>query len=262
MTRVLQDKSTATKLQILIEIAAGQPDIQQKDIAKKLNITPQWVSEYIIKLIEDGWVTTDGRSKYRVTTEGVDWLLKMMREMKDYLLIAEKIVRNITICAAIADSDMVKGQPVGLMMKEGLLHADVPAQQNCRGVAVTDARAGEDIGISKIEGIVELEEGKITILKIPGIRRGGSRSADLVRLSKELSGEKIIGAIGIEALIALKQIHIEPQYVYGTKEAIVIVAQNGLSSIVVCVDDEVPDLLQVLGEKHLGYKLLELEKIK
>jgi putative transcriptional regulator len=262
MTPVLQEKSTATKLQILIEVAAGQPDIQQKDIARKLNITPQWVSEYIIKLGEDGWVTTDGRSKYRVTAEGVDWLLKMMREMRDYLSSAEKIVRNITVCAAIADSDLKKGQPVGLRMKDGLLHAEVLSTQSSRGVAVTDALAGEDIGISNIEGIVELEEGKITILKIPGIRRGGSRTVDLVRLSKELSGEKVIGAIGIEALVALKQINIEPQYAYGTKEAIVIAALNGLSSVVVCVDDEIPDLLQVLGEKHLDYKLLELEKLK
>ena len=79
MTRILQDKATATRLQILMEIIAGQPDIQQKDIARRLNITPQWVSEYIIKFVEEGLVTSEGRSKYRVTTEGVDWVMRRRR---------------------------------------------------------------------------------------------------------------------------------------------------------------------------------------
>jgi putative transcriptional regulator len=260
MTRILQDKATATKLQILIEIAAGQPDIQQKDIAKRLEITPQWVSEYILKFVEDGLVTTEGRSKYRVTAEGVDWLLKMLRELRDYFSVAEKIVRNIAVCAAVADVGLAKGQPVGLLMKDGLLHADTFSRQNAKGIAVTDAKAGEDIGISNIDGIVDLEIGKITVLKIPSIQRGGSKSVDLVRLGKEVSGERIVGAIGIESLIALKRIGVEPQYSHGTKEAIVKAAQSGLSSVVVCVDEEIPDLLLALGEKHLGYKLLEMEK--
>ncbi len=260
MTRILQDKATATRLQILIEIAAGQPDIQQKDIARRLEITPQWVSEYMLKFVEEGLVVSEGRSKYRVTAEGVDWLLKMLRELREYFSMAEKIVRNISICAAMADCDLVKGQQVGLWMKDGLLYAGTLAGQNARGIAVMSAGAGEDIGISNIEGIVDLEPGKITVLKIPGIRKGGSRNVDLVRLGKELSGERFIGAIGIEALVALKQTGIEPQYIHGTRDTIVTAAQSGISSVVVCVDDEIPELLTSLGEHHLGYKLLELGK--
>ena len=60
-------------------------------------------------------------------------------------------------------------------------------------------------------------------------------------------------------MVALKQIGAEPSYTYGAKEAISEAAQSGLSSVVVCVDDEIPELLQTLGENHLGYKLLELE---
>jgi len=91
MAQILQDKSLATKFQILVEIAAGQPDIQQKDIARRLNVTPQWVSEYIVRLVEDGWVISEGRSKYRVTNEGVNWLLKALEdEMPDLLQRLEK----------------------------------------------------------------------------------------------------------------------------------------------------------------------------
>ncbi len=260
MTRILQDKATSTKLQILIEIAAGQPDVQQKDIARKLEITPQWVSEYILKFVEEGMVVSEGRSKYRVTEQGVDWILKLLREMREYFNMAEKVVRNITVCAAVAEIGLVQGQKVGLIMKDGMLYASDYKGQSAQGIAVTDALEGEDVGVTAIEGIVQLEQGKVTVLKIPGIQRGGSRKVDLVRLKKEISGETIIGAIGIEAMVVLKQVQTEPAYTYGAKEAIVEAAQSGLSSVVVCVDDDIPDLLQTLGEKHLGYKLLELEK--
>jgi putative transcriptional regulator len=262
MTEILQDKSLATKFQILVEVAAGQPDIQQKDIARKLNITPQWVSEYIVRLVEDGWVISEGRSKYRVTKEGMDWLLKMLREMQGYFTIVEQVARNITVCAAVADCNLSRGQTVGLVMRDGLLLATDFEEKGAKGIAVSDAREGEDVAVSDIEGIVELEMGKVTVLKVPDIQGGGFRGIDLARLGKEVSGEKIVGAIGIEALVALKQIGVTPQYFYGVKEAVIEAAQCGLSSVVVCVEDDIPDLLQRLREKHLEYGLLELGKVR
>ena len=71
MAQVLRNKNLATKFQILVEIAANQPSIQQRDIAQRLNITPQAISEYIKELIKEGSLTSEGRSRYKVTTEGV-----------------------------------------------------------------------------------------------------------------------------------------------------------------------------------------------
>jgi putative transcriptional regulator len=41
MVEILQNKNSATRFQILVEIAASGPNIQQKDIATKLGVTPQ-----------------------------------------------------------------------------------------------------------------------------------------------------------------------------------------------------------------------------
>jgi putative transcriptional regulator len=262
MADLLQDKSLAIKFQIMVEIAKRQLDIQQKDIAKSLNVTPQWISKYIIKLAKDGWIVAEGRSKYRVTVDGVDWLLKVLRQMQNYFDGVEKIVRNLTISAAVAEYDVQAGQIVGLVMKEGLLTAGDFNGNGAKGVAVTSAKAGEDLGVSNIEGIIELEKGKITVLKIPNIQKGGSKIVDLSRLRKEISDEKIIGAIGTEALVTLKRIGLEPQSYYGTKETIIKAAQCGLSCVVICVEDNIPDLLQSLGDEHLEYRLLELAKTK
>ncbi len=54
MIKILQTKSGVTKFQVLIEIAAHQPNVRQKEIAAKIGITPQAVSEYIKELVNDG----------------------------------------------------------------------------------------------------------------------------------------------------------------------------------------------------------------
>ena len=140
-------------------------------------------------------------------------------------------------------------------MKEGLLFATDALRKAAKGLAVSNARKGEDVGISNIEGIVPLEIGEVTILRVPGIQRGGSRNIDVARLKKELSNKELVGTIGIEALIALQRIGIEPDYLYGVTEAAIEAAHSGLSFRILCTDDEVPNLLKRLEEENLSYKL-------
>ena len=129
MIEVLQDKSLATKFQIIVEIAAGQPSIQQKEIASRLNVSRQAISQYIEKLMEEGLVTSDGRSRYSLTKEAVNWILKTLRELESYSAFVKKTVTNITICAAVAESDLKKGQIVALEMENGILVARSASRQ-------------------------------------------------------------------------------------------------------------------------------------
>jgi putative transcriptional regulator len=260
MAQILRNKNLATKFQILVEIAANQPNIQQKDIAQKLGVTSQAISEYISKLVKDGWLTSDGRSRYRVTREGVNWVLKAFRELREYSAFVEEAITNITVCTAVAAHDLSQGQVIGLEMKDGLLFATKDMEKEATGIATSDAKRGDDVGISNIEGIVELEIGKVTILRVPGIQKGGSKSVDLAKLKKELDKKELVGAIGIEALIALRRIGVEPHYLYGVSEAAIEAAHSGLSFLIVCADDETPRLLQRLREENLDYELLDLGK--
>jgi putative transcriptional regulator len=67
MIEVLRNKNLTTKFQILVEIADGGPDIQQREIARKLDITPQAVSDYIAQLVKEKMLISQGRSSYKVT---------------------------------------------------------------------------------------------------------------------------------------------------------------------------------------------------
>ena len=261
MAQVLRSKNLATKFQIMVEVAANQPNIQQRDIAKKLDITSQGVSEYVRELIADGWLSSQGRSRYRVTREGVDWILKMSRQLHNYSSFVNKIVADITTCTAMADGNLSIGQPVSLYMKDGLLFAsNVINDKGAKGIAVSEAKKGEDVGVSNIEGVIKLKTGKVTIVKVPNIQDDGSRSIDLARLKKVIDKAKLVGAIGIEALVALKQIEIKPDYFYGVRDAAVEAAYCGLPFLIICTEDEVSTLVQRMEEENIGYEIVALKK--
>jgi putative transcriptional regulator len=258
MVQVLRNKNFATKFQILVEIAAGQPDIQQKSIAEKLDVTPQAISEYIKELLKEGLMATEGRSRYKVTKEGVNWVLKQSRELKNYFAFVGKVLTNISVCTAVADCDFQAGQVVGLRMKDGLLSACDNLSTNAKGIAISTAKKGEDVGISEIEGIVEVEPGDIAIGKLSSIQNGGSKNADLTKLKEEVAKKTLIATIGVEALIALRRINVEPNYFYGVKEAVVEAAWSGLSSLIVCVEEEISGLIKRIEDENLSYKLVDL----
>jgi putative transcriptional regulator len=257
MTELLRKKNLATKFQILAEVAANQPDVQQRDIAKRLELSPQAVSDYIKELVADGWLTSDRRSRYQVTNEGVGWIIKELKELQRLSDTIQKAVANIAVCAAVADCDLAPGQKVGLVMRDGLLFATDGRNTTASGIAMSDAKAGQDVGVSEIDGIVPLEVGTVTIFKVPSIGRGGSKNADLSRLKDATKGKRMVGAIGLEALVALRRIGVEPAYFYGVANAVVEAAYSGLFPVVVCVDDDTPDLIRTLDEKNVDYELMD-----
>jgi len=262
MVEILRNKNLATKFQILAEIANSGPHIQQRDIAKKLEVTPQAISEYIGQLVKDGLLNVDRHAKYKVTNEGVNWIIKMLKDLKNYSDFIVEAVTNISVSTAIAESPLLKGQQVGLGMKNGLLVATGKIGSGARGVAFSNAKSEEDIGIKDIEGIVELKAGKVTILKVPNTQRGGSRMVDLERAKGLLKEKQIVGAIGIEALVTLKKAGAAMIHFFGVKEAIGESAQHGMNPLVACVEDEISGLIKKLEEGNIVYELVDIKTSK
>jgi putative transcriptional regulator len=256
MIEVLRNKNLTTKFQILVEIADGGPDIQQREIAQKLEITPQAVSDYIAQLIREKMLTALGRSSYKVTNEGVDWLIKALRELTSYNLFIQRALNNISVCAAIAEDDLEKDQKVAIRMKDGLLYALADSDGGATGITISSAKAGEDVGIANISGIVPLDVGIVTIVKIPGIERGGSGKVDYRALKKHVAGRRLIASRGLEAAVALRKIGAD-FYQYGAAEAAIESARSGLNPFVVCVENETSELITRLEEGKIRYQLID-----
>ncbi len=256
---ILQSKRESSRFQILVEIAAHQPNLRQKEVAERLGVTPQAISEYIKELVGDGLVTTDGRMRYSITKEGVEWLLESAAELKRYArVVMEEIISHVSVWTAIAEIDLAEGEKVSLEMRAGLLYANKKEGIDASGITIFDAKAGEDVGVSDLRGLISLDEGKITVCKVPRVQLGGSRKANLTALSNLLSKNSTVGCLGIEALVALRKAGREPDVIFGAKESVVESAYHGISSLIVSVDEQIPNLLNRLESEGLKYELVDL----
>lgn len=260
MLQLLKDKRKATIFQILVEIASGQPNIQQKDIAEKLDITPQAISEYIGQLISENMLISQGRSSYRITKDGVNWIIEMLKELASYNSYVRRAINNISVCSAIAESDLERDQKVGLKMKEGILMASSDSSLPAKGITTSRARAGEDVGITGIEGIVELTSGKAIILRIPSIDKGGSRSVDTATVKKHIKHSPFIGAIGLESFALLNRYGIQFQK-YGIIDAAIEAVRSGLDTVILCVENETGPILSRFEAEKIPYELVDTGKI-
>lgn len=261
MIELLHSKSGITKFQILIEVATHQPNVRQKEIAEKIGVTPQAVSEYIKELVAEGFVNSEGRVRYRITKKGVEWVLENAGEMKRYAsYVMGDIISHVSTWTAIAEEDLSMGQNVYLNMRDGLLYVGTKGVANATGVTISDAKEGMDVGVTDLTGLIDLENASVTICKVPRVERGGSKNVDLDRLEALVRSKPYIASIGVESLISLKRINVVPDVMFGAKEAIVEAAFHGLSSLVVSIDEEVPTILSRLEGENLEYELVDLTK--
>ncbi len=259
MTSVLQSKRESSRFQILVEIAAHQPNLRQKEVAESLGVTPQAISEYIKELVADGLVTTDGRMRYSITKEGVEWLLESAAELKRYArVVMEEIISHVSVWTAIAEADLEEGERVSLEMRGGLLYANKKEGIEASGVVIGAVGSGEDVGVSDLRGLISLEEGRVILCKVPRVQNGGSRKIDLTKLSHQVSRAAKVGCLGIEALSALRKVGREPDIIFGAKEFAVEAAYHGLGSVIVSVDEQIPGLLTRLESEGLKYELIDL----
>mgnify|MGYP000300601518 CR=1 FL=1 len=260
MADVLSDKRSATRFRILVEIADRQPAVSQGEIADAVGVTTQAVSEYIRSLVEDGLVEKEGRSRYRVTKEGVDWLLRTADDVRRYAdRVTDDVLGSVQEDAAIATGEISQGDTVTLEMREGLLHAIPGDRGPATGVATTDAAAGEDVGVTGFEGIIDLEPGSVTVYQIPPVRSGGSGHADLDALAAHAEDADLVLAAGVEGVVALRKAGSEPATVFGAGEVAADAASRGLQVVVVATADSVGRVTDPLRDAGATYEVADLE---
>jgi len=259
MSDVLENKRSATRFRILVEIADRQPAVSQGEIADAVGVTSQAVSEYIRELVDDGLVEKEGRSRYRITKEGVDWLLSEAADVRRFAdHVTEDILGSVQEDAAIATAAIEEGEPVTLTIEKGLLRATPGESGPATGVATTDATAGTDVGVTGFEGIIDLEPGNVTVLQIPPVRSGGSRSVDLDALATQCEEVDIVTAAGVEAVVALRKAAVAIDTEFAAGEVAVDAASRGLDVLVASTTDNVGRVTDSLRDAEVGYEVSEL----
>ena len=82
--------------------------------------------------------------------------------------ISDGILYNRLLYGRQRAEDLQTGDEVGVYMHEGFLYAGKGAR-SAMGSAVMDAKAGEDIGIARLNGIIFHTEGLMHVCKIPRV---------------------------------------------------------------------------------------------
>ena len=173
----LRDLKRNTELLILVQILES-PNPRLKDIAGQLGITVQAVSQYVAAMRKEGLVR-EYSGKLRPTRSGMQLLQEHFGKLKDEVDAILRRIRVIDSCVAMAGGKISKGNRVGLVMEDGMLMAFPNQKASSTGRAVEDAEEGDDVMVGELEGIVDLELGRLLIIEAPSETEGGSKSADI-----------------------------------------------------------------------------------
>jgi putative transcriptional regulator len=255
---ILRSKREVSRLQILVEIAEHQPAVRQQEIAEKLGVTPQAISEYIRELVDEGKVSAIGRGNYEVTRSGIEWVLENAESLESYARhIRRDIIQQVSVWTAIAAEDLTQGDEVGVYMKGGFLYAGKKPLV-ATGTVIADAKKDEDVGVARLNGIIDHKEGMIHVCKVPRIQHGGSRKINRNKLLEVINGAGVIAAVGLEAFVALKAAGKKPDMFFGAREGVIEAAFHGIDCAIVIVDEEFTDFLKRLESVELAYVIHDL----
>jgi len=163
----------------------------------------------------------------------------------------------LKVRCAIAGTDVYSGEIVGLVMKNGTLcttRRDVCLNSKITpfGRVLYNAKAGEDIVVSEITGILSPKTGVIHIVPIPRVIEGGSRAVDLETIRTiiaERSPHKI-GAMGTSAKVVVRKAGIQCDFEVDVIQSSILAALRGLNVMVFATGGMVDRVIQKIESNN------------
>ncbi|MDR2708278.1 MAG: winged helix-turn-helix transcriptional regulator [Nitrososphaerota archaeon] len=253
---LLRDKGEFTKFQILLEVMRHQPHVKQKDISDTIGITIQAISKYFKKLNKEGLLEAGSeRADYRLTPKGKATLREELKKLDSYVKSIKNELKIDHAWIAIATLPVKTGEQVGLITKGGIFYT-VPVNDTnveSTGIATNDANSGEDIGLKDLKGKIKLKQGKILIIKLPSIRKGGSRTADIPKIKQLIEEFKPdrIGVMGAVGRAIINKLELKPDIEFGISHSAVIAASRGLNVLVFIVGRMVNKMIQEIDTQNM-----------
>ncbi|NJD76579.1 MAG: ATP-binding cassette domain-containing protein [Candidatus Methanoperedens sp.] len=165
----------------------------------------------------------------------------------------------INIRCAIAGCDLSAGDEVCLEMKEGMLVAGRDGE-GLRGSVVFDGRKGEDIAVRDVRGDLWQLAGSITIIRVPGIIEGGSRSVETGKVWEILEKNKNCktGAMGTSAKVLLGKLGIRTDFEFDVAQSGILAALRGFNVSIFASGGMAERVMEKVKERKIRYSVIEL----
>ncbi|MEM3880546.1 MAG: transcriptional regulator, partial [Candidatus Bathyarchaeia archaeon] len=189
-----------------------------------------------------------------------------LKNIDDYVKMIKTNLKVERFIPAIAMQPLKAGDTVGLAMKDGVLCAvaSASAEAEAYGIAINDAKAGEDVGLKDVKGKVKVPPGKVLLVRLPSIKEGGSRAVDIAKVRKLHDAFKPdrIGVIGVVGRAVLNKLGIKADFEFGISRATAVAASRGLKVFVLVVGrmaNHVIEAIDMENFKHATHITYEVE---
>lgn len=229
-------------------------------------MTVQAVSNYVRDLAREGLLELSDE-RYIVTPKGIETLQEGFRTLRREVDDALQDLTVIDVAAALAGARIRAGDPVGLFMEDGELVARPRASASSRGRALNDAAPGEEVGVTELDGVVDLKPGTVWMVKVPAAHEGGSRAVDAAALLASLDARGIgrdrVGGHGTSAKLLARRAGLPLDLEFAAPRAAYTAATVGLDVLLFVTRDLLPEALRELDTLNAGalvpvrYELLE-----
>lgn len=251
---ILRDRTRITRLLILREFTE-RPRTPLRDVAGRLGVTVQAVSQHVQAMEEAGLVRADDGTR-EPTAAGVQALQEGLADLKRAVDEAVAALARVDVTAAVAGTPLREGDAVGLFMEGGELVARAATPSASRGRAVHAAKAGEEVAVRDLVGVVDLKPGRITVLELPTAAEGGGRVVAARELKAYLREHRVafdrVAATGVGGRLLAKRAGLGPDVVHAPVDAAFHAAELGLDVLLLAARDEIPAALAKFEERNRG----------
>ena len=253
----LRDLKRNTELLILAEFLKD-PSVRRRDIAERLGVTEQAVSQYISDLQKER-LLTEVQDHLKPSRKGVQLLQERFVQLNDEIKAILRKIQVMDTCVAVAAGPIKAKDKVGLVMKEGRLVALPNRSAESTGIARNSAEKGDEVLLGNLEGVVELDLGELLMLQVPPETSGGSRITDFALAARAIKGFDY-GEIAVGDLVGevvAKRLHLSPSLLHAPVQASMNALSKGIDVLFIGSHDSTEELIASIErlKNQTGYAI-------
>lgn len=263
---LLRDMKRNTELLILAEFLKN-PSVKRREIAEKLGITEQAISQYIADLERESLLAT-AQGNPKPTRKGVQLLQERFVQLNEEIKAILRQIQVIDTCVALAGAPIRAKERVALVMRGGRLVA-IPSKKSASvGIARSDAEKGEEVQIGNLEGVVDLKLGELLAFQIPTVSSGGSRNVDYGLASRAMKAFRFdeVAVGDVIAEVIAKRLRLAPTMLHAPVQSTVTALSKGLNVLFIGTHESIEGTIEAIERlKHqtgysISYRLADIGK--